>query len=100
MSAPFVSADIGGTNARLAWVRACDDGRIEVLAQRRYLCAQHPSLRAILADFLGDAPGAPALALAIAGIVLLFTHELRDNPGESGPILLGIALTLIGMPSR
>lgn len=69
MSAPFVSADIGGTNARLAWVRACDDGRIEVLAQRRYLCAQHPSLRAILADFLGDAPGAPALALAIAGIV-------------------------------
>ncbi|MDH5825012.1 glucokinase [Luteimonas sp. RD2P54] len=69
MSAPFVSADIGGTNARLAWVRACSDGRIEVLAQRRYLCAQHPSLRAILADFMGHARGAPALALAVAGLV-------------------------------
>ncbi|MDH5833856.1 glucokinase [Luteimonas kalidii] len=69
MSVPFVSADIGGTNARLAWVRAGGDGRIEVLEQRHYLCAQHPSLRAILADFMGDAAGAPALALAVAGIV-------------------------------
>lgn len=69
MSAPFVSADIGGTNARVAWVRGRSDGSIEVLAQRHYLCAQHPSLRAILADFLGDAAGAPALALAVAGIV-------------------------------
>ena len=69
MTAAFVSADIGGTNARLAWVRACGDGRIEVLEQRRYLCAEHPSLRAILADFMGEARSAPALALAIAGIV-------------------------------
>ena len=50
--------------------------------------------------FLGQRPTsrfAWSSLFAIAGIVLLFTHELRDNPGNSGPILLGIALTLVGM---
>ncbi|TYT23657.1 glucokinase [Luteimonas viscosa] len=69
MSAPFVSADIGGTNARLAWVRPRPDGSIEVIGQRHYLCAAHSSLRAIVADFMGDAAAPDALALAVAGIV-------------------------------
>lgn len=69
MKDAFLAADIGGTNARLAWVRARVDRRIEVLEQRRYLCAEHPSLGSILADFMGAARGAPALALAVAGIV-------------------------------
>ncbi|HYI42890.1 MAG TPA: DMT family transporter, partial [Sphingomicrobium sp.] len=50
--------------------------------------------------FLGQRPTsrfAWSSVFAIGGIVLLFTHELRDNPGQSGPILLGIALTLVGM---
>jgi drug/metabolite transporter (DMT)-like permease len=35
--------------------------------------------------------------LAIAGIVMLFAHELRENPAQTEAILLGIALTLVGM---
>ena len=50
--------------------------------------------------FLGQRPTsrfAWSSLLAIAGIVLLFTHELRENPAETAAILLGIALTLVGM---
>jgi drug/metabolite transporter (DMT)-like permease len=35
--------------------------------------------------------------LAVAGIALLFAHELGEHPARSGAILLGIALTLCGM---
>src|ERR1700752_3280796 len=34
----FIAADVGGTNARVALVRASDDGRIAILAYRRYPC--------------------------------------------------------------
>ena len=34
---------------------------------------------------------------AVAGIGLLFLHELRENPSQTQAILLGIALTLGGM---
>jgi drug/metabolite transporter (DMT)-like permease len=50
--------------------------------------------------FLGQKPArrfALSSLLAIAGIVLLFMHELRQNPAETGAILLGIGLTLIGI---
>lgn len=35
--------------------------------------------------------------VAVSGIVLLFIHELRANPGHRGEILVGIGLTLLGM---
>lgn len=69
MSAPFLAADIGGTNARLALVRARDDGHVELLEQRHYLCAAHPSLTAIVADFLGGRSGIDAMAIGVAGVV-------------------------------
>jgi glucokinase len=47
--------NVGGTNARLALVRGGGDGTVEILEQRRYLCADHPSLHAIVNDFLGGA---------------------------------------------
>ncbi|MEO5972759.1 MAG: DMT family transporter [Sphingomicrobium sp.] len=34
---------------------------------------------------------------AVAGIALLFIHELREHPARSGAILIGIGLTLAGM---
>ena len=34
---------------------------------------------------------------AVAGIVLLFVHELQDHPGRTDAILIGIGLTLAGM---
>jgi drug/metabolite transporter (DMT)-like permease len=50
--------------------------------------------------FLGHRPTGRFIgssAVAIAGIGLLFVNEIRANPAESGQILAGISLTLIGM---
>jgi drug/metabolite transporter (DMT)-like permease len=33
----------------------------------------------------------------VAGIVLLFIHEIREHPADSGHVAAGIGLTLIGM---
>ena len=35
--------------------------------------------------------------VAVAGIVLLFMHEIREHPADSRQIAVGIALTLFGM---
>ena len=35
--------------------------------------------------------------VAVAGIALLFAHELNDHPADAGQITVGIALTLVGM---
>lgn len=35
--------------------------------------------------------------VAVAGIVLLFIHEIREHPADSGEIVAGIGLTLVGM---
>ena len=50
--------------------------------------------------FLGQRPTgrfAVSSVFAIAGIVLLFAHELRENPARSEAIFLGIGLTILGM---
>ena len=50
--------------------------------------------------FLGHRPTRRFIAssaVAILGIGLLFEHEIRANPAQSGQILAGIGLTLIGM---
>ena len=50
--------------------------------------------------WLGQRPGRRFLLSsipAIAGIVLLFVHELRVDPSGAGDVLVGIALTLVGL---
>ena len=50
--------------------------------------------------FLGQKPSLRFVwssAIAICGIGLLFWHELQENPGETGAIMVGIGLTLVGM---
>jgi drug/metabolite transporter (DMT)-like permease len=50
--------------------------------------------------FLGQKPGARfaiSSAFAVAGIVMLFAHELGEHPARADAILLGISLTLVGM---
>lgn len=50
--------------------------------------------------FLGQRPGARFVwgsSIAVAGIALLFGHELNVNPDRSDAILTGIGLTLVGM---
>ena len=50
--------------------------------------------------FLDQKPGgrfAWGSLMAVAGILMLFVHELREHPARTDAILLGIALTLMGM---
>ena len=50
--------------------------------------------------FLGQKPGARfaiSSAFAVAGIAMLFAHELGEHPARADAILLGIGLTLAGM---
>ncbi len=50
--------------------------------------------------FLGQRPGARfaiSSAFAVAGIALLFAHELGEHPARTDAILLGIGITLVGM---
>ena len=70
---PFLAADIGGTHARLALVRAGSAGRsVEVLAFRKYDCTDHPSLVDFIADFLAahNAGGVDHGVVASAGYAL------------------------------
>lgn len=66
----LIVADVGGTFARvaLATVRAGTAPTLHGL--RRYACADHVSLAAILADFVSTLPAPPAAAVvAIAGLL-------------------------------
>ena len=71
---PFLAADIGGTHARVALMRASPEGahRIETLAYRVFTCAQFPTLLALLEAFLGDEAHSPIThcVLACAGQIL------------------------------
>lgn len=55
---PFLAADVGGTHARVALMRAVDGGGrgFEMLAYRKFACADFPSLPELLKAFVdGDA---------------------------------------------
>ena len=55
---PFLAADVGGTHARVALMRAATDGKreFEVLAYRKFACADFPGLPELLTAFVeGDA---------------------------------------------
>ena len=50
--------------------------------------------------FLGQRPTrrfAWRSLVAVAGIVLLFVHEIREHPSDSSQVAAGIGLTLVGM---
>jgi len=76
---PLIVADVGGTFARLALARVQDGQPPQLSGLRRYACADHPSLAAILADFNRTLP-APAVTavVAIAG-VLEGDHLVNTN---------------------
>jgi glucokinase len=67
----FIAADVGGTFARLGLARDAS-GASEVVGQRRYACAEFPSLAAVLRRFgdelvaegLGERPAAAVVAIA------------------------------------
>lgn len=71
---PFLAADIGGTHARVALVRALRDGGngVETLAYRKFACADFPSLPELLQAFVDAAAQAPVkhCVLACAGQIM------------------------------
>lgn len=71
----FLAADVGGTHTRVGLVRpgGQDESAVVVLAHRKYVCADYPSLAAILADFIGShgaCAGIDRVTIASAGVVL------------------------------
>ncbi|MBU6247915.1 MAG: glucokinase, partial [Xanthomonadaceae bacterium] len=72
---PLLAADVGGTHARIGLVSRTPGAAqpVEVHAYHRYVCADWPSLTAVLEDFVSHlAPDAPIeqCAVASAGYVL------------------------------
>lgn len=81
---PFLAADVGGTHARVALVQASrEEGRrVDVLAYRKFACADFPGLADLLQVFVDDiAVQAPLrhCVLACAGQVM-GNEVLSDNP--------------------
>ncbi|MCL1633721.1 glucokinase [Luteimonas sp. SX5] len=69
---PFIAADVGGTHARIALMRAgIGGGAATMLHYRQYVCAEHEGLSAIVRDFIDafDAGGVEHAAIAIAGVL-------------------------------
>lgn len=86
---PFLAADIGGTHARVALMRAARGERhgIETLAYRKFVCAEFPRLAELLRTFLDAEVQAPVkhCVLACAG-QLMGDEVVNDN--LAWPILL------------
>ena len=72
----FIAADVGGTHTRVGLVRPGQGGdSVAVLAHRKYVCADYPSLAPILSAFLdeftaGHGGGVERVVIACAGVVL------------------------------
>jgi glucokinase len=64
--APFLAADVGGTNARLGLVRCSRDGAVDVLGYREYACADYPSLAAVLRQAAKDLASGRVSRAAVA----------------------------------
>jgi glucokinase len=79
---PFLAADVGGTHARVALVRAAATGKpgFDVLAYRKFACADFPGLSELLTAFVqGDATlSVRRCVIACAGQVIGDT-VVNDN---------------------
>jgi glucokinase len=73
---PFLAADIGGTHARVALVRAAHGGRhgVETLAYRKFVCADFPGVPELLQAFV-DAD----VQVPVRHCVLACAGQLRDG---------------------
>jgi glucokinase len=95
---PFLAADVGGTFARVALVRAAhDDAReVEVLAYRKLACAAFPGLAELLQSFIDDEVRTTVRhgVLACAGY-LEGDEVLSDN--AAWPIHLGRLRQALGI---
>jgi glucokinase len=94
----FLSADVGGTHARIGLVRSADESSaIDVLRYERYACADWPSLTAVLQDFVGRLDGQVAIehcAVASAGYVL---GDAIVNENLPWPVSIGDIRQALGL---
>lgn len=91
MPRPFLAADVGGTHVRVGLIQVGrgDGQAIEVLSYRKYRCADHPGLAAILADFISHHPPVRECVIATAGYALPDGTVISANlpwPLSSGQI--------------
>jgi glucokinase len=63
---PFIAADVGGTHARIGLVRPLEADRIGLEQYEKYVCADYPSLSAILSEFILSLGGTTVHEAAIA----------------------------------
>lgn len=65
---PFLAADVGGTHARVALLRACSGGgsEIEILAYRKFACADFRGLSELLQAFVDSDATLPVRHCVIA----------------------------------
>jgi glucokinase len=70
----LIAADVGGTHARIALLRAGPRGGDDfaIIEYRKYTCADYPSLAAIIDEFRASVAGSDVdrIALALAGYVI------------------------------
>lgn len=69
---PLLAVDVGGTHARVGLVSTDPTDMRRLLAYRKYVCAEFPSLAAILGDFMASVPGEQVMrgVVASAGLAL------------------------------
>jgi glucokinase len=81
-SQPFLTADVGGTHARVALVEASSGGDcgLKLLAWRKYVCAEFSGISELLRTFIDSDAGIPVrhCVLACAGQVM-GDEVLSDN---------------------
>lgn len=87
----IIGADVGGTYARLGWTRLDSSGALSVRGFRKYTCAEHPSLAAILrdyADWLARETDAPPIAHAVVAIAGVLDGDTLLNTNLAWPVSL------------
>lgn len=87
----IIGADVGGTYARLGWTRLDSSGALSVQGFRKYTCAEHPSLAAILrdyADWLARETSAPPIAHAVVAIAGVLDGDTLLNTNLAWPVSL------------
>lgn len=98
----IIGADVGGTYARLGWTRLQPDGSVSVNGFRKYACAEHPSLAAILrdyADWLARETDAPPIAHAVVAIAGVMDGDNLLNTNLAWPVSLAATQRDSGLQS-
>ncbi len=92
----FIAADVGGTHARVGLVQRVAGGRVAVVDYRKYACADHVGLDAILADFIGHVGG--GIRHVVIGLPGYALDGVVINVNLPWPVSLADIRTRLGGP--